>query len=144
MLKVNGFTMRYEPYEDEYAAIPAMTDAQLLEYFISRVYETEEVWGLKEGGAYWMTYGRDGREIQPLFAYKRYAEEAAVGDWEVMIPVAESLEFFMERTLTRLEQNDVVLEVMPRETGRGSLVTPRQLFGILEGIIDAGEYTMEG
>ncbi len=136
--------MRYEPYEDEYAAVPAMTDAQLLEYFLSRVYETEEVWGLKEGGAYWMTYERDGRTMQPLFAYKRYAEEAAVGDWEVMVPVAESLEFFMERTLKRLQELDILLEVMPRKTGRGSLVTPRQLSSILEGMIDAGEYTMEG
>ena len=136
--------MRYEPYDDEYAAVPTLTDAQLLEYFLSRIYETEEVWGLKEGGEYWMTYDSNGRETQPLFAYKRYAEEAAVGDWEVMIPVAESLEFFMERTLRRLDQLDVMLEVMPRKNGRGSLVTPRQLLSILEGMIDAGEYTMEG
>lgn len=136
--------MRYEPYDDEYAAVPDMTDAQLLEYFLSRIYETEEVWGLKEGGAYWFSYQREDQETLPLFAYKRYAEEAAVGEWEVLIPVAESLEFFMERTLPRLEQQNVILEIMTRKSGRGSLVTPRQLNSILEGMIDAGQYTMEG
>lgn len=136
--------MRYEPYEDEYASVPRMNDAELLQYFLSRIYETEEVWGLKEGGANWMTYTPEGEELQPLFAYKRYAEEAAVEDWEVMIPVAESLEFFMERTLKRLEEQNIVLEVMPRQSGRGSLVTARQLYSILEGMIDSGEYTMEG
>lgn len=136
--------MRYEPYEDEYASVPSMTDAQLLEYFLLRIYETEEVWGLKEGGAYWMTYERDGRDTLPVFAYKRYADEAAVADWELLIPVADSLEFFMERTLPRLLEQDICLEIMPQQPGKGSIVTPRQLLSILEGMVDAGEYTIEG
>lgn len=136
--------MRYEPYEQEYAAIPAMTDSDLLDYFLSRVFENEEVWGLKEGGTYWMSYELDGREVQPLFAYKRYADDAAVGDWEVLIPVAESLEYFIERSLMRLIDQNIFLEIMPRPSRSGCLVSPQRLLSILESMIDSGTYSMDG
>lgn len=136
--------MRYEPYDYEYAAIPDMTNAQLLEYFLTRTFETEEIWGLKEGGAFWMTYDRNGEETLPLFPYKLFADEAAVGDWEVMIPVAESLEFFMEKTLNRLIQENIVLEIMPRKDKQGIIVSPQQIYNILDNMIDHGTYTMEG
>lgn len=136
--------MRYEPYEQEYASVPTMNDTQLMDYFLSRVYENEEVWGLKEGGSCWMSYDRDGHETQPVFAYKRYADEAAVADWEVMIPVAESLEFFMERTLSRLIDQNITVEIMPRKGGKGCLISPQKLLGIIEGMIDSGTYSMEG
>jgi len=136
--------MRYEPYEQEYNEVATMSDTQLLDYFLSRVYENEEVWGLKEGGAYWMSYELNGQETQPIFAYKRYADEAAVGDWEVLIPVAESLEYFMEKTLTRLIEQNITIEIMPRKSAHGCLVTPQKLLSILEGMIDAGAYSMDG
>ncbi len=136
--------MRYEPYQQEYASVPAMSDAELFDYFLSRVFENEEIWGLKEGGAYWMSYELDGHEVQPLFAYKRYAEEACVGDWEVLIPVAESLEYFLERSLNRLIEQNITLEIMPRKSAHGCLVAPQKLRSILEGMIDSGTYSMDG
>ena len=71
-------TMRYEPYEDEYAAVPTMSDEELLEYFLYRINETDEVWGLQDG-VEWITRVIDGRETLPVWPYKRYAEVAAVG-----------------------------------------------------------------
>ena len=136
--------MRYEPYEDEYKAVPLLNKQQLIEYFLLRIYETEEVWGLKEKASEWMTYEFNGQLRLPIFAYKRYADDATTGDWEVMIPIAESMEFFMERTLPRLHEKNVCLEIMPREQGTGHIVTAQQLLNILEGMIDSGEYTMEG
>jgi hypothetical protein len=136
--------MRYEPHSYEYAAVATMDDAALLEFFLTRIYETEEVWGLKECGAFWMSYERNGEETLPVFAYKLFAEEACVNDWEVMVPVAESIEFFMEESLPRMIQDSVVLEVMPRKEGRGSLVTAEQLYNILENMIENGTYTLDG
>lgn len=136
--------MRYEPHDHEYAAVATMGGAALLEFFLTRIYETEEIWGLNEGGDFWMTYERDGEQTLPVFAYKRFAEEACVNDRAAMVPVAESIEYFMDETLPRLMQSNIVLDVMPRKDGRGSLVTADQLFSILENMLENGTYTLEG
>ncbi len=99
---------------------------------------------VKEGGAFWMTCERNGEQALPVFAYQLFAEEACMNDWEFMAPVAESIECFMEESLPRLMQDNVVLEVMPRKEGRGSLVTAEQLYSILENMIENGTYTLDG
>ncbi|OQK15491.1 hypothetical protein AU255_14785 [Methyloprofundus sedimenti] len=136
--------MRYEPYEDEYAAVPNMTDAELLEYFLYRFFETEEIWGLKENAFSWVTREINGQVTQPIWPYKRYANEAAVGDWEGFVPVAESLEFFLETSLHQLVAQDVLLEVMPRKFEAGCLISAQRLCGIMEGMMESGEYTLDG
>jgi len=135
--------MRYQPYEDEYAAVPTMTDTQLLEYFLYRTLETEEVWGLKDGPQ-WLTRELDGQVTQPIWPYKRYAEEAAVDDWQNLTPVADSLEFFVYQTLKKRGMQEVMLEIMPRKSGTGCLINAQRLFTILEGMMDAGAYTLDG
>lgn len=135
--------MRYELYQDEYAAVPTMTDAQLMEYFLLRVFETEEVWGLKEGEL-WLTRKIDGQITQPVWPYKRYAADAAVDAWKNLSPAADSLEFFLYQRLGRLATQGVMMEIMPRNPGHGCLVDPQHLFSILEGMIDSGTYSMDG
>ncbi len=135
--------MRYEPYEDEYAAVPLMTDAELMEYFLYRVFETEEVWGLKENSTKFIQ--EEGEQVtQPVWPYKRYAEEAAVGKWAMYVSAAVSLEFFMEQILHQLAREDVLLDIMPRPSGAGCLVSPQRLFSILEGMLESGEYSLDG
>ena len=134
--------MRFEPYKDEYAAVPNMTDTELMEYLLYRIFETEEVWGLKEG-AQWITREIEGQIIQPIWAYKRYADEAAVGEWENLCPSAVSLEYFIEQVLHQLTMQDVTIEIMPRKSEPGCLISPQRLFDIMEGMMDSGEYTLD-
>jgi hypothetical protein len=130
--------MRNEPHPSEYAAIPAMTDEELLEYFLFRIYEADEVWGLKEG-PHWITREIDGRETLPVWPFKRFAEDAAVGDWQNFIPLPESLEFFIYQILNKLAARDVIIEIMPRATGIGCLIAARRLFTYLEDMRESGE-----
>ena len=136
--------MRYQPYEDEYAAVPTMTDAELLEYFLYRIFETEEIWGVKETAHQWLNHEYNGQFVQPLWPYKRYADEAAVDQWENFVPVAVSLEYFMEQTLNELVMNDVLIEIMPRKSATGCLISPHRLYSILEGMMESSEYTLDG
>ena len=41
--------MPYEPHPDEVAAIPNLSDEELLECYLYRMFETDEVWTLKNG-----------------------------------------------------------------------------------------------
>lgn len=134
--------MRYEPYEDEYAAVPTMTDEELLEYFLYRILETDEVWGLKEGPR-WITRSVEGRETLPVWPFKRFADEAAVGEWQNLKPSADSLEFFSYQTLNKPAMRGVMIEIMPRNQGLGCLISPQRLLGILEGTMHSAEYTLE-
>ena len=134
--------MRYEPYTDEYAAIPSMNDAELLEYFLFRITETDEVWGLKDG-PHWITREIDGRETQPVWPFKGFAEKAATGEWQNLTATAESIEFFIYQILTKLASRNVVVEIMPRDGGAGCLISPNRLFSYLEDMRDSGECMVE-
>ncbi|MCQ8104730.1 DUF2750 domain-containing protein [Methylomonas sp. SURF-2] len=134
--------MRYEPYQDEYDAVPTMTDEELLEYFLYRILETDEVWGLKDGPQ-WMTRNIDGMQTLPVWPFKRFAAEAAIGEWQHLKPAADAMEFFIYRTLNNSARQGLTIEIMPRSTGKGCLISPQRLLTILEGTMHSGEYTLE-
>ena len=135
--------MRFEPYEDEYTAVSTMADEELLEYFLFRICETDEVWGLKEGPN-WITREINGMETQPVWPFKRYAADATSNaQWQNLKPVAESLEFFIYQILNRLTKQNISIEIMPRETGAGCLISPQRLLNYLEDMRDAGECMVE-
>lgn len=128
--------MRYEPHEDEYAAVPKMSDDELLEYFLYRIFETDEVWGLKDG-AQLMTHQVENCQTLPLWAYQRYAEDAMVGDWEHFKAVADSVEFFAYQTLSKLGRQQFMIQIMPHQSSIGCLISPQRLFAILENMMEA-------
>lgn len=134
--------MRFSPALNEYAAIDAMTEGELLEYFITRTFETEEVWGLaSEAG--WVMRERDGHTILPVWPFQQLVApcEDESSDHSAN---AISLERFVYRVLDMLTAAKAQVEVMPRRSGPGSLIEPRQLRSLFQGVIDAGEYRLEG
>lgn len=134
--------MRYEPYQEEYDAAQSMSDEDLLEYFMYRIVEMDEVWGLKESRQ-WILRVVDGHETLPVWPYRRYADEAAVGDWENMIGVAETLDFFMYQVLNKLTAQGVLVEIMPRKSAAGCLISPQRLFSFLEGMRDSRDFVLD-
>lgn len=134
--------MRYSPYEEEYAAVPTMGAGELLDYFLLRVFETEEVWGLENAGN-WLTTEMDGQAVVPLWPYKRYADEAAVL-WPNHTSSTESLEHFLYDTLEKFIAQQVMICILPTATTAGCHISPAKLQSILVGMMDAGEYVLEG
>jgi hypothetical protein len=135
--------MRFEPYEAEYAAVPAMSDGERLDYFLLRAFETEEVWSARLGRD-WFVHEASGQKVQPIWPYRRYAMEAALDVWEDCRPDSISLEYFLYTELNRLMALDIFLDIMPRGDQPGCLISPQRLFSIFEGMYDAGEYRLEG
>jgi len=133
--------MRYEPHTDEIAVIPSMSDDDLLEYFLYRIFETDEVWSLKDGPN-WITREVDGCETQPVWPYKWFAEQAASGEWADLPAVANSIDYFVYTILQRLVQQQISVEIMPRANGRGCLISPRRLFGMLENMMESRDFTV--
>lgn len=134
--------MRYSPYPAEINAVSDMNDAQLLEYFLTRVYETEEVWGLDDG-CEWVMVERDGQATLAIWPYRHFALEAARQHWQDVEPTAESLEDFVYETLGMLMNDDSMLLVMGSSPERGCLVSPHRLYDIFTGMMNSGEYVLD-
>lgn len=134
--------MRYSPYEHEYEAVSAMNENELLEYFLTRVFETEEVWGLDDG-IEWIMQDNNGQLSMPVWPYQLFAKESAVNDWQHCHPEAQSLEVFLQNTVAMLMDEQAMLDIMPQSSAVSCLISPQQLKSILEGMIDAGDYTLD-
>jgi len=135
--------MRYEPYDTEYAAVPTLTDGERRDYDLLSAFETEESWSLRAGKA-WFVHELNGQRVQPLWPYRRYARESALDVWEDCRPDSVALEYLLDTILPELAANDVMLDIMPRGAEAGCLITPHRLMSIFEGMLDAGEYRLEG
>lgn len=135
--------MRYVPYDHEYKAAGAMSENERMEYFLTRVFETEEVWGLDDQYD-WLLREANGETYMPVWPYKKFAADAAIGEWAHCQPEAEALEVFLNGTLPLLIEEGILVEVMPMTGQAGCLVSPQRIKSIIEGMIDAGEYTLDG
>lgn len=135
--------MRYSPYDYEYSALIEMSDAELMEFFLTRIFETEEVWGLDDS-VEWALREDEEQETLPVWPYKNLAQEAAVGPWTNYSPMDSSLEDFIMNTLPSMIEDEVMIEIIPRQDRKGCIVSPHRLLSILEGMMDAGEYTLDG
>ncbi len=135
--------MRYAPSEGEREAIAFMDEAELLEYFITRTAEAEEVWGLG-GDAGWVMREHEARTSLPVWPYRVLAQACARGEWHAQKTHAVSLEHFISRVLHLLIDRDIAVEIMPTDSRPGLCVHPRRLFELFEGVLDTGEYTLEG
>ena len=135
--------MRYAPFNHEADALTMMGEAQLLEYFLTRIYETEEIWGLDDGCT-WVTSIQQENEVMPLWPYQKLATEMIPGAWPDTTEAVESLEEFVEQTLIALMEDDIMIEIMPSPTRPGCLISPQRLHDILTGMLDAGEYKLDG
>ena len=140
--------MQYEALASETAMLASAGDLQRLDYFLLRAFETEEIWGLKQGSAWFrreiIIPGADPIIAMPLWPYRKMAMDAALDIWDDCRPEATSLEFFMEELIPQFIAAGIQLDVMPREERAGCLITAEKLNSILEGIQDAGEYRMDG
>ncbi|GAB1257741.1 hypothetical protein NBRC116494_22430 [Aurantivibrio plasticivorans] len=139
--------MRYSPYENEYKTAAMMSEAAKLEYFLTRVFEAEEIWGLDDG-CEWVTIDHGDDNIMPIWPYEKFAQDfsdahnAEKANTQLGI-TAESLEDFLYNTLSELIDCDITLSIMPDAQSPGCLISPHRLYEILEGMIDAGEYKLD-
>lgn len=134
--------MRYAPYQEEIVTTAQMNDAQLFEYFLTRVYETEEVWGIDDG-CEWITLRRENQLVMPVWPYRHFAATAFSDLGQDNQPTAESLEDFVYHTLAALIEEDTMLEIMSSSQRQGCMVSPHRLLEIFQGMFDAGEYTLD-
>lgn len=134
--------MRYAPSDSEYQSVQQWSAAELLEYFLIRIAETEEVWGLHRDGD-WFQQDENGQILVSFWPYKQYAREAALEQWHDCTPHGMSLEHLLFPVLPQLIETDVLLDIMPAAGRPGCRITPHRLLDILVGMQHAREYRLD-
>lgn len=135
--------MRYAPYQNEYLAAQTMSDGERLDYFLTRVFETDEVWLLRNQHG-WLQRELESRPSCLLWPYQRFAADAALDYWHDYSPSSMALDFFLDHLLDDLIAQNLMIDIMPRGIAAGCLITAQRLRSIFRGMIDAGEYRLDG
>jgi len=133
--------MRYAPSAQELQEIGEMPAAQRMQYFLTRVIEAEEVWGLADAQG-WVLHEAGDKTILPIWPYRQCAQ--ACIDEPDLQSHATSLDHFVERTLHTLIAEDIHLEVLPGPASSGVVLSALELQSMFKSLMESGEYFLEG
>jgi hypothetical protein len=136
--------VRYKPSDSELLEIETLSAEQRMHYFLTRTIESEEIWGLGDEHSGWVLKEVDGKTIIPIWPYEMLATACAQQEWDNQTPIAVSLEQFVYAILPKIEQQNIQIEILPTTSQPGMLIDPRSLSSIIEGMMESGEYYMEG
>lgn len=135
--------MHQAPTLAEVNLLKGATPQELLDYFLTRAMECEEVWGLSNASGWVMKEDGDTC-ILPLWSYAVMADACAQGEWSDYAPDSTSLEHFVYGILPQLQEQDIHVEILPMTDTEGLRVDAKALFEIFERKLDTVEYFLEG
>ena len=90
--------------KNEFNSVVKISAAKRYVYFIKKVVDFEEIWGLYNEG--WATTEDDkGRILIPFWPKKEFAEACAIGEWGNYKPIAIGLDEFIEKWLPGMKED---------------------------------------
>ena len=135
--------MKYLPSATELLEVESCAEKERLHFFLTRAIESEEVWGLSNPSG-WAMKEDKGLSILPVWPYEQMAINCAANEWQDYVPGAVSLEHFVYNLLPVMIKRDIKVEILPTKSQPGHLLAPRDLVSLFEGMLESGEYYMEG
>ena len=133
--------MRYAPTSQELQEIVTMQAPQRLQYFLSRVIEAEEIWGLADPQG-WVLREDGDKTILPIWPYRECAE-ACINEPDLKTH-ATSLDHFVESILHTLIADGIHLDILPSRDTAGALLSAAELQSTFKSLMESGEYFLEG
>ena len=92
-----------------------LTASERYDYFIRKIADFEEVWGLKDAEG-WALMGSEEQVLFPIWSEKEFAE---LCKWDNYQPTPIPLNDFIEKLLPKLEKDRIMLAVLPLVKGKG-------------------------
>ena len=97
------------------------------EYFIKKVADFEEVWGLRQGDGWASTGDENAREYIAFWPKKEFADLCAKEEWQNYYAESIQLEEFIEQWLTGMGEDKVMASIFPNFLDNSVIVEPKQL-----------------
>ncbi|WP_255462680.1 DUF2750 domain-containing protein [Galbibacter sp. BG1] len=102
------------------------------DYFIRKIADFEEVWGLYDGDGWAMTMDDGGRKAMPFWPEKEFAKLCAQNEWENYKPKAIGLDDFIEKWLVGMYKDNLKAVVFYTPNNKGLIIYPHKLKDDLE------------
>lgn len=118
--------MNLEPSSERVQAALRLPAQRRYTYFLRRVVETGEVWGL-DGEGWALALDDSGADVLPLWPEPEFAALCANRLWEGFVPKRLGLDELLESVLPQLEAEGLSLGVFFTPEGHGYPVTAARL-----------------
>lgn len=106
--------------------IVKMTEDERYDYFIRKVADFEQVWGLNDNG--WALLGDDdGNQILPLWPEREFAELCVADQWKNYKPASIQLSNFLEKWIPGMINDKTLINIFLTPDAKGSVVSPPTL-----------------
>ena len=122
--------MESEQSQDRMQAVLRLPAARRYSYFLQRVAESGEVWGL-DGEGWALALDDSGRDVLPLWPAPEFAALCATRLWAGFQPRAIKLQELLENVLPQLEEEGMPVGVFFTPEGQGHPVSARELIDAL-------------
>ncbi|PKV44755.1 uncharacterized protein DUF2750 [Janthinobacterium sp. 61] len=116
-------------HPEKFKQVAGLPSAERHAYFVRKVADTQEVWGLYHDG--WATAQVDGKVVIPFWPEAVFAQACASGDWEYFQPRAIALDDFLNKWLPGMASNHQLASVFPVPQGSASIAAPADLLADL-------------
>ncbi|MGK5035848.1 DUF2750 domain-containing protein [Janthinobacterium sp. LB3P118] len=116
-------------HPEKFKQVAGLPSAERHAYFVRKVADTQEVWGLFHAG--WATTQAHGKVAVPFWPEAAFAQACASGDWEHFLPRAIALDDFLARWLPGMAGNDQLASVFAAPQGSASVAAPADLLADL-------------
>jgi len=135
--------MHHAPTAAEANFLVDASPEELLDYFITRSMECEDIWGLSNASG-WVMRDHGETTCLPVWNYAVMADACAIDELSGYAADSTSLEHFVYGTLPQLRDMDVEVELLATPERQGLLLTAKALYEIFERKLDSAEYFIEG
>lgn len=122
--------MESEQSQDRMQAVLRLPAARRYSYFLQRVAESGEVWGL-DGEGWALALDDAGRDVLPLWPTPEFAALCATRLWAGFQPRAIKLQELLENVLPQLEEEGMPVGIFFTPEGQGHPVSARELIDAL-------------
>ncbi|MFK7974465.1 MAG: DUF2750 domain-containing protein [Rickettsiaceae bacterium] len=85
--------------------VSALAGAKRYDYFIKRVSDTEELWGLYNNG--WALVSDRFKKYIPLWSHSDFAKINQIGDWSGYSPKVIELASFFDEFLMEIQRDNI-------------------------------------
>lgn len=115
-----------------------MSENERYDYFIRKVSDFEEIWGLNDKG--WALLGdNNGNNILPLWPEKEFAELCAVDQWKDYKPELIELNNFLEKWIPGMTNDKTLVNIFSTPNTKGTVVSPNDLHSDLQDELEQYE-----
>ncbi|MCS6849056.1 MAG: DUF2750 domain-containing protein [Anaerolineae bacterium] len=131
--------MSWKINDKEISSVLALPPAQRYEYFVKKVADFEELWGLADERGWAVYRNEPGQELFPVWPHPQYAAKCAIDAFARCLPRRITLREWLESWLPQLLEEKRLVAVLPSPDNRAVFVTPdRLLADLVEELSNVG------